>query len=174
MRKILISTILILSIANITPLAAQPLPDQTIDSAKILPHFNADTVDATLKTVTGNHLATVTPSGENIITAFAPNGLQFTVHFRQCVEQEPVQCKALQLLTSWSLEGREVDLQNIMPQFQRSHLFVNSGILEDGRPYMTRIIVADQGLAQGNFAAEVRNFISDATDFNGRLTAAAR
>lgn len=174
MRKILISTMVALGVAGIAPLAAQSLPDETIDPAKIIPHFDAETVDATLKTVTGNHMATVTPSGENIITAFAPNGLQFTVHFRQCDKQEPFQCKAIQLLTSWSLEGREVDLPNILPPFQRSHLFVNSGILEDGRPYMTRIIVADQGLAQGNLALEVRNFISNATDFNVQLNAATQ
>ncbi|ATW03849.1 YbjN domain-containing protein [Sphingorhabdus sp. YGSMI21] len=174
MRKILISTILAFGIANMSPLAAQPLPEETIDPAKIIPHFNADTIDPTLKTVTGNHMASITPKGEMIITAFAPNGLQFTLHFRQCDQQEPLQCRALQLLTSWSLDGQKVDLQNIVPPFQRSHLFVNSGILEDGRPYLTRIIIADQGLAQGNLAAEVRNFISAATDFSGQLSAATK
>jgi hypothetical protein len=174
MRKILISAIMALGVANIAPLAAQPLPDNTIDPAKIIPYFDVSTIDATLKTVTGNHLATVTPSGENIITAYAPNGLEFTVHFSQCDEKIPVRCKALQLLTSWSLDGQKLNLQNIVPAFQRSHLFVNSGILEDGRPYIARIVIADQGLAQGNLATEIRNFTSDATEFNGKLLEAAR
>jgi len=174
MRKILISAIMALAVANIAPLAAQPLPNETIDPAKIIPYFDAETIDATLKTVTGNHLATVAPSGDNIITAYAPNGLEFTVHFLQCDAKVPIQCKALQLLTSWSLDGEKLDLQNIVPAFQRSHLFVNSGILEDGRPYIARIIIADQGLAQGNLATEIRNFISDATDFNGQLIEASR
>jgi hypothetical protein len=34
MRKILISAILALGVANIAPLAAQPLPNETIDPAK--------------------------------------------------------------------------------------------------------------------------------------------
>jgi hypothetical protein len=174
MRTILISTMMAFGLANIAPLAAQPLPDDTIDPAKIIPYFDAQSVDATLGTVTGNHLATVTPDGENIITAYAPDGLQFTIHFRQCDQASAVRCKALQLLTSWSLEGREADLQNMLPQFQRSHLFVNSGILEDGRPYMTRIIVAEHGLAQGNLAAEIRNFLSDASAFNRELLTATQ
>ena len=174
MRKILIAAILALGVANIAPLAAQPLPDNTIDPAKIIPYFNVETIDATLKTVTGNHLATVNPAGENIITAYAPNGLQFSFQFLQCDEKTPVQCKALQLLTSWSLDGQKLDFLNIVPAFQRSHLFVNSGTLEDGRPYIARIITADQGLAQGNLATEIRNFISDATAFNTKLIKASQ
>lgn len=174
MRKILIPIILALGVTNIAPLAAQPLPADTIDPAKIIPYFDPDTIDATLKTVTGNHLAAVTSSGENIITAYAPNGLEFTFQFHQCQDVIPVRCKALQLLTSWNLDGQKLDLQKILPPFQRSHLFVNSGILADGRPYLARIIIADQGLAQGNLATEIRNFISDATDFNRTLIEAAR
>ncbi len=174
MRKILLWTTIAFGALYIAPIAAQPLPEKTIDPAKIIPYFDVATLDATLKTVTGNHLATVTPAGENIITAYAPNGLEFTIHFHQCDKQVPVRCKALQLLTSWSLDDQKMDLQNILPAFQRSHLFVNSGILEDGRPYLARIIIADQGLAQGNLAAEIRNFIGDATSFNGRLIEASR
>lgn len=156
------------------PLAAQPLPKETIDSAKILPYFNVDTINATLKTVTGNHISTVTPAGENIITGYAPNGLEFAVHFLQCDQDIPVQCKALQLLTSWSLDDKKMDFQTNLPSFQRSHLFVNSGLLADGRPYLARIVLADQGLAQGNLAAEIRNFLSDATDFDRMLFQSAK
>jgi hypothetical protein len=122
MRKILILAIVALGVANIAPLAAQPLPNETIDPAQIIPYFDVETTDATLKTVTANHLATVNPAGENIITAYAPNGLQFSFQFLQCDENIPSQCKALQLLTSWSLDGQKLNLQNIVSAFQRSHL----------------------------------------------------
>jgi hypothetical protein len=57
---------------------------------------------------------------------------------------------------------------------KRSHLFVNSGTLEDGRPYIARIIIAGQGLAQGKLATEIRNFISDATAFKSKLIKATQ
>jgi len=170
MRKFLTASLVILGAAYTSALGAQPLPRESINPAKIIPYFNVDTIDATLKTVTGNHLPTVSPTGENIVTAYAPNGLQFTIHFQLCEGKVPVQCKAIQLLTSWDLENRKVELQKLIPQFQRNHLFVSSGLLEDGRPYISRIVIADQGLAQGNLATEIRNFISDATEFNSQLS----
>ena len=152
-----------------SPAMAQALPQDSIDPAKSLPHFSAQDIDDTLKTVTGNHLVTATAEGEKYISAFSPQGLQFTIHFHQCEGEENTQCKAIQLLTSWQVDDGGEPLDELLIASAPSSLFVNLGRLPQGRPYMSRIVIAGQGISQGNLAEEIRLFLEAAILFDGRI-----
>ncbi len=152
-----------------TTAIAQPLPKDSIDPAKVIPHFSPENIDDTLKTVTGNHLVTATPQGESYISAFSPDGLQFTIHFRQCAGEERAQCQAIQLLTSWQVEDGGEHLEKLLVDTAPNVLFVNLGRLPEGRPYMSRIVIAGEGISQGNLAEEVRLFLSAAALFNAQV-----
>lgn len=164
-----LAPVLALTLASAT--SAQPLPGDTIDPAKILLHFDSQTIDSTLKIVTGNHVAEIADDGSTIVRAYSPGGLQFTVHFRRCQGEGSTQCGALQLLTSWEVDENEETLDQLIAESAPKYLFVNLGRLPQGRPYMSRIVLAGQGISQGNLAEEVSLFLQFAAEFNAQLRA---
>ena len=159
------------AIVSAGAVAAQPLPDDTIDPARMLPHFDSQNIDATLKTVTGNQLAEIAKDGSTIVRAYSPGGLEFTIHFHQCEGENQTQCGAIQLLTSWEVGEDGAALDQLIARSAPNYLFVNLGRLRQGRPYMLRIVLAGQGISQANLAQEVRLFLEYATQFNAQLRA---
>ena len=149
---------------------AQALPKDSIDPTKVLAHFSSETIDATMTTVTGNHLARVDEAGHVYVSAFAASGLQFSVHFHQCTETDgQTQCAALQLLTSWEVEEGTTGVDQLLANAVPNNLFVNMGLAPDGRPYMTRIVIAGQGISHANLASDIEIFLQTAERFSADL-----
>lgn len=158
-----------LAMGSASSAIAQPLPEDTLDRGKVLSSFSSEAIDATMKTVTGNHGAQVTDQGVEFVSAYAPNGLQFTVHYFQCAGQGAKECAALQLMTSWQVEADAAKLDALMAGSAPDNLFVNMGRLADGRPYMSRIVIAGDGISQANLATEIKLFLETATNFNAKV-----
>jgi hypothetical protein len=149
---------------------AQPVDIDTIDQSEIIPYLNSETIIPALKVVTGNHIVQVDSQGKNRVTAVATNGLQFEIDFHGCDDNIPPRCKAMSLLSIWEKPKSSKEIKKLLPGFLIDNSIANAGILMDGRPYLTRYVIADFGTPQGNILSEIANFVRVATQFNSLLT----
>lgn len=166
----LVNNIVIFALISLAASAdAQPVDVSTIDQSEIVPYLNSETVIPALKVVTGNHLVQVDSQGKNRVTAVATNGLQFEIDFHGCDDNIPARCKAMSLLSIWEKPKSSKQIKKWLPGFLIDNSIANAGILEDGRPYLTRYVIADFGTQQGNLLSEFANFVRVTTQFNSLL-----
>ena len=167
----MVTKFLVFALMALAPSAnAQPVDIDTIDQSEIIPYLNSETIIPALKVVTGNHLVQVDSQGKNRVTAVATNGLQFEIEFHGCDDNVAPRCKAMNLLSIWEKPRSSKGIKKLLPGFLIDNSIANAGILEDGRPYLTRYVIADFGTPQGNLLSEIANFIRVTTEFNLLLT----
>ncbi|MEO1045692.1 MAG: hypothetical protein AAFX04_09660 [Pseudomonadota bacterium] len=155
-------------------LMAQAAPVESIDQTEILPELNASNVVPVLKVVTGNHVTSLDSDLNHFITATATNGLRFDVRFHGCEDPkaeniDKMQCRALSLVALWEPRGDAAVMNPVIADFLYKNPLANAGMLPDGSIYMTRYIIADYGIAQGNLLSEMANFVRTATDFTNTV-----
>lgn len=172
MHKIVKSTLTALAVlasSSASLALAQPADISTINQSEIIPYLNSKTVEPALKTVTGNHLASINAQQQEFITATATNGLQFEIRFTNCEGEKPIKCKAMGLLSTWEKPKKAKKLNKQIAAFLIDHPLSNAGVLDDGSPYVYRHVIADFGAPQGNLVSEFANFIRDMTSFGIQL-----
>lgn len=152
---------------------AQPQPADTIDREQVIETLNSETVAPALAVVTGNHVVAADVDGRPFISAIAANGLHFELHFRACEEGGTDACQAVSLVARWERnETQDEDrLRDYVSNFARGNAVVSPGMLEDGSPFVSRYVIADHGIAQGNLLSEFYNFVLGASLFGDGLLA---
>lgn len=158
-------------------LAAQAAPVDSIDQSEILSSLNAENVVPVLKIVTGNHVLQIDADQNHFIGATATNGLQFDVRFHGCVDPAAeqitdMQCRAFSMVALWEPRPDAAAAASAIPDFLYNNPLANAGILSDGSIYLTRYVIADYGIAQGNLLSEMANYVRTVTAFANTITSA--
>ncbi|QFT78510.1 hypothetical protein [Erythrobacter sp. THAF29] len=161
----------LMALACASSMSARPSPDDRIDPSKGLRHFDNQAIDAHLMAITGNHLAKVAIDGLTVVRAHSPAGLKFATHIYRCHESDNTRCGTIQPFTSWKVSGKEDAPCQLTALGAPKYLIVDPGRLPQGKPYMSRIVLLEQGVIQPSLANEPDLFFKFAGQLDAQLRA---
>ncbi|WP_047002678.1 hypothetical protein [Aurantiacibacter luteus] len=151
--------------------SAQTRPVDSIDQTETLASLGPSAVLPALSVATANQVVEVQADGTPFVSATASNGLLMQMYFTACDDGGQTGCKGMSIVSVWPRVAEETvpAVAAATRSFLLDHPLANAGQFDDNRPYFSRYVIADYGIAQGNLLSEFSNFIRGATEFHNML-----
>lgn len=139
-------------------------PALVSNPAQTLTSLHAEAIIPVLDELNIQYQGATLPNGRKVVLAQSPTGIKFQLTPTACDEKGD-RCRGVSSMALFQTNAPA----RVVSSFNARYAFVSAGQDDSGVAYISRYDIADYGMARGNFAVSVVNFLQMAALLDRQL-----